>query len=114
LFAEENEGENEKLKREALDKIRLLIQNQACTFDYLTDLKTAIEYDAVSGFHLRYINRLKPKEHAILPEKVCSDYIQKMLQTYDSIGQGTKTLILAEEIESDAVNANDGELNFSS
>jgi len=110
LFTEENEGESEKQKREALDKIRLMLQKKACPSDYLEDLKTTIEYDAISGFHLRDINRLKPKEYCSLPEKVNNDYIQKTLQTYDSIGQGTKTLILAEEIESDAVNT--GELKF--
>jgi hypothetical protein len=103
LFAEENEGENEKLTREALDKIRLMIQKKACSIDYLEDLKTAIKLDAISGFHLRAINRLKPADYATFPEKVSADYIQKMLQTYDSIEQGAKTLILVEEIESDAV-----------
>jgi hypothetical protein len=111
LFAEGNEGENEKLKREALDKVRKIIQEKSCSLDYLNDLKTAIEYDAISGFHLRSINRLKPKEYAGLPTMVSNDYIQDCLQTYDSIGQGAKTLILAEEIESDAV-PNDGELKF--
>jgi len=111
LFAEDSESENEKLKREVLDKIRKMIQNKSCPPDYLNDLKTAIEYDAISGFHLRSINRLKPKEYTGLPNIVHNDYIQNSLQTYDSIGQGKRTLILAEEIESDVVPSTD-ELKF--
>ena len=103
LYSNENEGENEKHVREALDKIRLMTQNKVCSLDYLGDLKTAIEIDAISGYALRMINRLKPKDYATLPEKVSNDYIQKLLENYDTIGEGAKTLILAEEIESDAV-----------
>ena len=105
LFAVENEGENEKQKREALEKVLLMIQKKACDLDFLEDLKTAIQRDAISGFHLREINRLKPKEYARLPEIVSSDYIRKMLQTYDNLEPGAKTLILVEEIESNAVNS---------
>jgi len=103
LFNTDSENESEKQKRDALDKIRVIIQTKSCPRDYLEDLKTAIEYDAVSGYALRVINRLKPKDYSTLHEKVSNDYIQKMLQTYDTIGQGKRTLIFAEEIESDAI-----------
>ncbi|MDR2972662.1 MAG: phospholipase D-like domain-containing protein [Bacteroidales bacterium] len=110
LNSDELEGENEKQKRDALNKITLMIQKSACPLPYLEDLKTAIEYDAISGYALRCINRITPKEYATLPEKISNDYIQKILSTYDDIGQGIKTLILAEEIESDAVIAEIGRL----
>jgi len=100
LFATETEADTEKTKRNALDKIRIMIQTNACNTEYLEDLKTAIEYDALSGYALRQINRLKPTEYLTLPEKISSDYIQKVLHTYDDIDQqGVETLILAQEIE---------------
>ena len=100
LFATETEADTEKTKRNALDKIRIMIQTNACNTEYLEDLKTAIEYDALSGYALRQINRLKPTEYLTLPEKISSDYIQKILHTYDDIDQQcVEALILAQEIE---------------
>ena len=110
LYADENKGENEKQKRDAIDKIVVMMKEKACAVSYLEDLKTAIEFDAVSGYTLRTINRMKPKEYSALPDKVSNDYIQKVLQTYDAVNQGAKTLILAEEIESDAVAVDAGKL----
>jgi len=110
LYEGEVDSNSDNSKRDALDKVKLLIQNKSCPADYLEDLKTAIEFDALSGFALRLINRLKPSEYNTLPDKICNDYIRKMLNTYDSINQDTKTLILSEEIESDAVIAETGRL----
>lgn len=103
LFSADSESDTEKTKREALDKIRVIIQSKIYDTEYLEDLKTAIEFDAISGYSLRLINRLKPSEYRALPEKISRIYIQKILNTYDKISQGTETLILAEEIESDNV-----------
>jgi hypothetical protein len=110
LFEADSKSDTDKAKREALDKVRKIIQEKSCSPAYLEDLRTAIEYDAVSGYALRSINRLKPKDYSTLPEIVSNDYIQKMLQTYDSIGRGKRTLIFAEEIESDAVVTEAGKL----
>lgn len=99
LFREDNNNDTDKMRREALDKIRIIIQTKACDTEYLEDLKTVIEYDAISGYAIRSINRLKPKEYHLLPEIISKDYINKALLTYDNINQGVETLILAEEIE---------------
>lgn len=99
LFTKENSSETEKTKREALDKIRAIIQVKGCDKEYLEDLKTVIEFDAVSGYALRFINRLKASEYHTLPENISMEYIYKVLRTYDNISQGAETLILAEEIE---------------
>ena len=101
LFSDDSESDTEKTKRDALDKVRVMIQTKACDIEYLEDLKTAMKFDAISGYALRLINRMKPAEYATLPEKVSRIYIQKALQTYDNISLGSETLILAEEIESD-------------
>lgn len=100
LFATKTESDTEKTKRDALDKVTKMIQVNACSSEYLEDLKTAIEYDALSGYTLRMINRLKPAEYSGLSENISSDYIQKVLRSYDDIDrQGVETLILAQEIE---------------
>lgn len=99
LFSENNNSDSEKLRRDALDKIRIIIQAKACDPEYLKDLMTVIEYDAISGYAIRSINRLKPKEYHLLPELISIEYINKALRTYDNINQGVETLILAEEIE---------------
>ncbi|MDD2284435.1 MAG: helicase-related protein [Paludibacter sp.] len=106
LFSDDSESDTEKIKRDALDKVRIMIQTRACDVEYLEDLKTAIEFDAISGYALRLINRLKPTEYTTLPEKISRIYIQKALHTYDNISHGSETLILSEEIESDSVISN--------
>jgi len=103
LFSDDSENDTEKIKRDALDKVRIMIQTKAYDNEYLEDLKTAIELDAISGYAARWINRMKPSEYTTLPEKVSRIYIQKVLHTYDNILHGSETLILAEEIESDSV-----------
>lgn len=100
LFEKNNESLSEKTKRDALAKIDLIIKAKACDTEYLYDLKTAIEYDAISGYALRLINRMKVSEYAILPEKISGRYISKVLSVYDSVTKGPETLILAEEIQS--------------
>jgi len=105
LFNRNTESESEKTKRDALAKIDLVIRAKACDSEYLYDLKTAIEYDAVSGYALRLINRLKISEYSILPDKISKTYISKLLAVYDSVSQGSETLILAEEIQSSEANS---------
>jgi len=101
LFVSESEGDTEQTKRRALDKIRLIIQMKGCNLDYLKDLKIAVEHDAISGYSLRQINRLKTADYSSLPDKISHDYLQKVLHTYDNISHGIETMIHAEEIDSD-------------
>lgn len=100
LFETEQEGAAEQNKRDALDKIRLIMQSKVCDRNYLEDLSTAIQIDAVSGYYLRWINRVKPADYKQLPTVISPEYIYKALQLYDSIGTAPQTLILAEEITS--------------
>jgi superfamily II DNA or RNA helicase len=99
LFAGVTENDTEKSKRDALDKIRMIIQTNTVDHEYLEDLKTAVEYDAISGFALRQINKLKPVAYTSLPEIISREYIHRVLYTYDNVLIGAETLILAEEIE---------------
>ena len=99
LFSDNNNTDTDKNRREVLDKIRIMIQSKACDSEYLEDLKTVINYDAISGYAMRSINRLKPKEYHLLPKLISKDYINKALRTYDNINQGEETLILAQELQ---------------
>ncbi|WP_051290636.1 helicase-related protein [Dysgonomonas capnocytophagoides] len=110
LFSDDSESDTEKIKRDALDKVRLMIQMKSCENEYLEDLKTAVELDAISGYALRLINRMKPSEYVALPDKISRTYILKALRTYDNISHGTETLILAEEFESDSITSKTNEL----
>ena len=113
LFTHEAEGENERTKRDALDKVRLIIQLEACDIDYLKDLKTAIEHDSISGYSLREINRLKRADFETLPEKISREYVSAALRAYDNVSHGAETLIIAEELQN--INTNPQlELEFES
>ncbi|MGC3977660.1 MAG: hypothetical protein QM751_05160 [Paludibacteraceae bacterium] len=75
----------EKTKREAREKINLIIRNKGCDVEYLEDLKTVIEYEAISGYALRLINRLKTSAYSTLPDLISSEYIQKILHSFDNV-----------------------------
>jgi len=79
----------------------VMIQMKGCSIDYLEDLKIAVEHDAISGYALRQINRLKTVDYSSLPEMISHEYLQKVLHTYDNISHGVETMIHAEEIDSD-------------
>jgi len=100
LFHVSTESETDKSKRDALDKIRDIMKSNLVDPEYLEDLITAIEIDALSGYSLRQINKLKTKSYSIIAEIVSKEYVHKVLSTYDRVLQGPETLILAEELES--------------
>lgn len=99
LFSHEIQTDVEKTKREAREKINLIIKDKGCDVEYLEDLKTVIEYEAISGYALRLINRLKTSAYSTLPDLISREYIQKILHSFDNVNNGEETLILAEEIE---------------
>ena len=104
LFTHIAESEKDKAKRDALDKVRIIVQANVCDRDYLEDLKTAIMRDSLSGYSLRAINRLKPSEFSSLPDIISKSYISAALRDYDSVSLGAETLIIAEEMQN--VNTN--------
>ncbi len=103
LFVHSVEADKDKIKRDALDKVRIIARNSVIDSEYIEELRKAIELDAIAGYSLRAINRMKTKEFAQLPEIVSREYVQSVLHNYDSISSGIETLIVAEEID----NAND-------
>ena len=99
LFTNEAESEKDKTKRDALDKVRLIVQTGMADRDYLEDLITAIKHDSISGYSLRLINRLKQKDFATLPDLISREYVSAALRAYDNVSLGSETLIIAEEMQ---------------
>lgn len=104
LFIHETESEAENTRREAMERVRVIANAHVCDVDYIEDLMTAIERDALAGFSLRAINRLRPSEFATLPEVVTPQYVQDALESFDDESQISEMLIIAEEIQN--VNTN--------
>ena len=100
MFVHESiQGESDKSKREAMDKVRYAIQNRLLDSEYLEDLRKAIQYDAIAGYSLREINRLKVSELSKMPEKVSPQYVRDVLRNIDAISRGVEVVIAAEEIQ---------------
>ena len=60
LFKNKTHVQSEKLKREIKDKIELVIkENRFSQIDYLKDLLSVIELDALPRHYMRFINQLK-------------------------------------------------------
>lgn len=98
LFVQQVEGDKDKTKRDALEKVRLMIRRNSCDIEYLEELQRAIEFDAIAGYSLREINRMKSKDFSKLPDIISKEYVESVLHNYDSISHGVETLIMAEEI----------------
>lgn len=98
LFLSRKDDEMAKSKREALDKINVMLREHSVSHDYLKDLSKVIEMDGLSGHSLRFINKLTKKEFASLPNEIEQSYINKMINTAGEIEAGSEVLILSEEI----------------
>ena len=98
LFVQQVEGDKDKTKRDALEKVRLMIRRNSCDMEYLEELQRAIEFDAIAGYSLREINRMKSKDFSKLPDIISKEYVESVLHNYDNISHGLETLIMAEEI----------------
>jgi superfamily II DNA or RNA helicase len=99
LFKKSEEvGINDKSRRDAVDKINMIIHAKVCDKNYLEDLKQVVEIEAVSGADLRIINSLKQNEYKDLPNKISKDYIQRALSSINEQSKVQEFLILAQEI----------------
>lgn len=95
----EHKTDSDKAIREALQKVQIIRRANVLDDEYLQDLETAIRYDAVSGYYLREINRLKPTQFTALPEILAPEYVQDILRHYGAISLGEESIIAAEEIQ---------------
>ena len=99
LFERDVETANEKERRTAYEKINLISERDIVDNDYMKDLMCVLENDALSGYELRLINKLRPNEYAKLPQYIHANYLKRILHTANEVDKGEETLILSEELQ---------------
>lgn len=99
LFESSKDDKVDKPKREALDKVNVMMRLGIVSKDYMEDLREVIELDGLSGHSIRFINQLHIKDYATLPQQIEQSYIDKMIKTAREIDLGSEILILAEELK---------------
>lgn len=105
LFKKIEDPDIEKTKRDTIDKIRLIKDTGIIKDEeYLDGLIEALELEALEGYALRRINKLKETDFIKLHEIVSREYLNKILDESNRISNGKELLILSEEIESDIAN----------
>ena len=107
LFKQIDDSNIEKNKRDSIDKIKIIKDSGIIKDEeYLDGLIEALELEALEGYALRKINKLKEIDFPKLNEIVSREYLNKILDKSNQISNGKETLILSEEIESDFANHN--------
>lgn len=99
LFSSDVTERNEKDLINALAKIKILMKNQLLPKDYLSDLLQVIKADALSGYEIRYINQLAPKDAAKLPLQISTEYLARIINSQNKVDDNEETLILSEELQ---------------
>lgn len=99
LFSSGVKDRNEKEQINALAKIKVLMSKQALPQDYLEDLAQVVRADALSGFEIRFINQLTPKDASQLPLKISAEYLARIISYQNKVDDGEETLILSEELQ---------------
>ena len=99
LFRSDVQDKNEKLRRDAMNKVKVMLNRKALPTDYLKDLMKVIQSDGLSGFELRYINQLKPADYHKLLDQIDEYYINRIIETYNHVDDGEESIILAEELK---------------
>ena len=99
LFSNDVSERNEKELLNALAKIKVLKKEQRLSKDYLEDLLQVIKTDALSGYELRYINQLTPKDAEKLPLKISARYLARIITAQNKVDDSKETLILSEELQ---------------
>ncbi len=99
LFKNQTEDKNEKQRLEAIKKVKVIQATRSLSQDYVFDLMNVIKSDGLSGYELRFITQLTPKDYCTLPHNIEHDYLIRQLATIGRIDEGTETLILSEELQ---------------
>ena len=99
LFSNEVQDKNEKIRLEAMQKVKVMLNKKALPADYLKDLMKVIQSDGLSGYELRFINKLKPSEYPSLLEQIDEYYINRIIETCNHVDDGEESIILAEELK---------------
>ena len=99
LFSSDVKDKNEKIRLEAMQKVKVMLNRKALPADYLKDLMKVIQNDGLSGYELRFINQLKPADYHKLPDQIDEYYINRIIETCNHVDDGEESIILAEELK---------------
>ena len=98
LFSSDVKDKNERIRLEAMQKIKVMLNCKSLPVDYLKDLMKVIQSDGLSGYELRFINQLKPSDYHKLPNQIDEYYINRIIETCNHVDDGEEAIILAEEL----------------
>ncbi|MBA7544183.1 ATP-dependent RNA helicase RhlB [subsurface metagenome] len=99
LFTTKTQVQSEKLKRMVKNKINLVLKDELYNEpDYLKDLLSVIELDALPKHYLRFINQLSVNEFEKIKEEIPHRYIMTIIEKANKIDAGEEILILSEEL----------------
>lgn len=99
LFSSDVSERNEKELLNALAKVKILKKEQRLSKDYLEDLLQVVKADALSGYEIRYINQLIPKDAGKLPLKISAEYLTRIITAQNKVDDSKETLIMSEELQ---------------
>lgn len=99
LFSSDIKIKNDKERLKVYDKIKVISQSKTLNDDYLKDLMKVVKTDNISGYELRFINQLTPKEYLKLPQTITQEYLSRCIWADSKVDEGEETLILSEEID---------------
>lgn len=100
LFSSQSKARNNPELIKALHKVKLMTELKSLDQDYLVDLRRTLESDSLSGFELRFINKLKQSDYKKLPSQIKHDYLSRLISSENKVTEGEETLILTEELQS--------------
>lgn len=99
LFKDEyrDDAQNRRKAYEAIDKYSHIqnIKNR----DYYSDLKRIIQFDALTGYELRAINKMTQRDLAELPKKISQSYLNTIIHQANLADNGKEAIILSEELK---------------
>lgn len=99
LFSSDVTEKNEKEQLNALAKAKVLMKNQLLSKDYLSDLIQVIMADALSGYEIRFINQLAPKDAPKLLSKIPAEYLARIINSCNKVDDSEEILVLSEELQ---------------
>lgn len=97
MFKDEDKNENEKMRLEAVDKIKNWCNMKLLPEDYAKDLLTIIKNDALTGEEIRFINKQTKATVDKISEKISHEYVNRITKKMKSVNGGSETLIISEQ-----------------
>jgi hypothetical protein len=88
----------DKQKRAVLDKITAIQNSAVLSFEYTNALMRAAKLGALSGFSMRFITQIKPKDYKDLPLNIEQDFLDRVTKMSREIDEGQTNIILSEEL----------------